>query len=90
MARTNPIQEAVFDIRSRDPDPAVRVFGCFAEQDTFIGLTWKYRRDLGGRSERLFDHAVLEARGVWDEIFPEHQPFYSENIHDHLTNIRIA
>jgi hypothetical protein len=38
MARIDPISDEVWDIRSRDPSPAIRVMGAFAETDVFVAL----------------------------------------------------
>lgn len=81
MARTSPVQDGIFDIRSQDPKPAIRLFGAFCDKDTFIGLTWRFRKELGGKDERLFDQAVLNALGVWKILFPDHLlPVYSTDM----------
>ena len=85
MARTHPVQEGIFDIRSIDPSPALRLFGAFCERDVFLGLTWRWRRELGGKHEKTFDHAVLQARKMWDELMPNHQPLYSERMEDYIS-----
>lgn len=85
MARTYAPQDGIFDIRSRDPKPGLRVFGAFSEPDTFVALTWGYRRDLGDSTDGRFRQAVLSAIGAWDRRFPNCHPFYSENLDDHIT-----
>jgi hypothetical protein len=91
MARTHPVQDGVFDIRSQDPSPGIRVFGCFSEKNTFIALIWRCRKDLGSRNERAFDQAILAAQREWNRLFDPLKPLYSEDIHDHLsTKIRIV
>ena len=37
MKRLDPGRDEVWEIRSRDPEPELRVFGRFAETDVFIG-----------------------------------------------------
>ncbi len=88
MARTNPPQEAIFDIRVHGirNTPATRLFGAFCETDIFLGLTCKLRRNLGGRQERLFDQAILEAMREWDTLLPGHKRHYSERIEDHVSD----
>jgi hypothetical protein len=39
MARLFPGCDEVWEIRSRDPSPSLRVFGRFSELDVFIALT---------------------------------------------------
>jgi hypothetical protein len=38
MARLDEPADEVWDIRSRDPSPALRIFGRFAETDLFVAL----------------------------------------------------
>jgi hypothetical protein len=86
MARTYPPQDGIFDIRSADPKPGLRLFGAFSEPDVFVGLTWRRRKELGDRSQRLFEQAILAAMKEWDALFPNHRPFYSENLNEHVTS----
>jgi hypothetical protein len=46
MARLDPCQREVWEIRDRSR-PSLRVFGSFADRDTFIALTWQWRSILG-------------------------------------------
>ena len=87
MARTDPPQDGIFDFRVHGLKgiPSVRLFGAFCETNVFLGLTWKLRASLGGRDDRLFNNAILQAIGVWDRLMPECRRFYSENIEDHVS-----
>src|SRR4051812_40363654 len=38
LALVDPISDGVWDIRSIDPSPSIRVLGCFAETDIFVSL----------------------------------------------------
>ena len=86
MARTNPVQDGIFDIRSQDPSPAIRLFGAFCEIDVFLGLTWHWRNELGGRDQRAFDFAVMGAAKVWDELLPNCNRLFSDRVEDYLSN----
>jgi hypothetical protein len=86
MARTHPVQDGIFDLRSRDPSPGIRLFGAFCETDVFLGLTWKWRHELGSRHDRLFDLAVLEATGVWDRLLPDCRRLVSDRIEDCISD----
>ena len=91
MARTDPPEQGIFDIRSVDPRPALRLFGGFSETDTFIGLTVRTRKDLGGRYEPHFSKAMTDAQFKWNDLFPDHAPFYSKNPEEHVSqNVRIV
>ena len=75
IARTSPEEFGIFDIRSNNPSPALRLFGAFAEVDTFVGLTIRVRKELGGKAEPKFDDAVTEAALLWNRLFPDNKPF---------------
>jgi len=82
MARTDPIQAGIFDIRSREK-PAQRIFGAFTETDTFVGLTLRQRKDL--KTDALFSEAIVEALMVWNNLFPDHSPFVSADPMEHVS-----
>ena len=42
----DPPENGMFDIRSRDPRPAMRILGGFARKDVFIGLVLRTRKLL--------------------------------------------
>lgn len=72
--------EEVWEIRSRDPAPGMRVFGRFAEQDVFIALTWWNRTDLGGPQSRAWRDAIVGCKTEWRNLFPAHDPITDGNI----------
>ncbi|HSH87276.1 MAG TPA: hypothetical protein VK958_08530 [Methylophilus sp.] len=82
--------EEVWEIRSRDPKPGIRVFGRFAEKDTFVALTLWNRTDLGGPESRAWRDAIVGCKTEWRNLFPAHEPITDENINDYpnyyLTN----
>lgn len=93
MARTEPPQEGIFDFRihGKKAIPSTRLFGAFCETDVFLGLTWNLRSELGGRGDRLFHNAIMQATGVWDKLLPECNRFYSANIGDHVSaNVHVV
>lgn len=72
--------EEVWEIRSRDPAPGIRVFGRFAEKDVFIALTWWNRNDLGGPKSRAWRDAIVGCKTEWRNLFPAHNPITDGNI----------
>ena len=84
IARTCPVEAGIFDIRCREK-PAQRIFGAFAETDTFVGLTLRSRKELGGKDEPMFSEAITDALFVWNDLFPNHGPFVSHNLKDHVS-----
>jgi hypothetical protein len=79
-----PIDE-VWDIRSRDPKPAIRVFGRFADCDMFVALTHRERKSLNNRNDwRL---AVHDAKTRWNRLFHPHDPPFTgeSDIHAYVS-----
>ena len=72
MARTDPVSDGVVDFRVLDPNPGIRVFGCFSEPDTFIALTWGFREEMDRSGE--FDAEVVRCRQAWLTLFPNTLP----------------
>ena len=35
--------DEIWEIRSREPNPSIRIFGRFAEVDVFVATNWQYR-----------------------------------------------
>jgi len=88
MARTHPPKDEVWDIRSRDPKPAIRVLGCFAETDTFIALVYDYRRNLGGPRSREWRNLIERCKAEWRKLFPSFPPHKGEDVNAYVsTNV---
>lgn len=66
--------DEVWEIRSRDPAPGIRVFGRFAETDVFIATTWWLREELGGPKSRPWRDAMVGCKTEWTKLFPAHDP----------------
>jgi hypothetical protein len=84
MGLLSPEGEGIWEIRSRDPKPALRVFGRFAIKDVFVALAWRLRsrRDarwpdrhpLEGRNSLEYQFAQIEVLERWRALFGERQP----------------
>ena len=66
----NPPADGVWDFRSRDPEPAIRLLGGFANKDLFIALTWRWRANLGDRYSQAWRDAIVETTTEWRNMFP--------------------
>ena len=62
-------------------DQGIRCFGCFAEKDLFIALTWNYRENITD-----FGVEVERCREAWDTLFSPLQPFKGANLDEYLSN----
>ena len=79
FAPIDPVALGIWDIRSISPKPEIRCFGAWAEQDTFVALTWRWRDDI-----EKFSEEALECRRQWDRILPSCRPFKGSTIDDYI------
>ncbi len=98
IGRLDPVRDEVWDLRSQDPKPGLRVFFRFAEKDVFVALTcaprsaavsWLRRLPLLGQKSRQWRDAIVECKARWRLLFPAHEPFSGINVDDYLTGARI-
>src|SRR5260370_6873718 len=68
IGRLDQVRDEVWDLRSRDPKPGLRVFFRFAEKDVFVALTCAprsvhvsslHRFPLRGRKSREWRNAIV-------------------------------
>ena len=99
LGRLHPIGDGVWDLRSVDPSPGLRLFFCLAEKDVMIvficsprsvPVPWLQRPPLGARQSKLWKQAQSECKRQWKHIFPAHTPLVSENPDDCISNTVIA
>lgn len=89
IARVHPVSEEVWDFRCLDPRPGIRAFGCFAETDTFIALTWDFRENL--EDEEHWGTEVDRCKKEWQKLFGELPPHQGKELHDYISyNVRPA
>lgn len=76
----------VWEIRVRAPDPGIRLFGRFAEWNTFVAVAWHDRGALGfpgtweGRIAWRF--AALQCLARWNGLFAPYPPLRREDYPD--------
>lgn len=61
------------------PSDHLRLFGCFAEVNYFVGLS------LQGRAGLDFDSEIRKTHSAWRTLFPDAHPVATENIHDYVS-----
>lgn len=86
MGLLDPVGDGIWDIRSRDPNPAIRVLGGFAEKDVFIALTWGLRKNLLDKDSPQWINAINKCRTEWKRLFPTYSPLTGDDISDYLTS----
>jgi hypothetical protein len=75
--------DEIWEIRSREPSPSIRVFGRFASVDVFIATTWEERWFL-----ELFDQWRRYKRrcgAQWRQLFSNYGPHRGATIHDYIS-----
>lgn len=87
LKRLDPADREVWSIRSRDPEPGIRMLGCFAKKDVFVALTWRERAPLLGPNSRGWRDAAVSARTEWNNLFPAYGPLSGGDFHDYISNI---
>ncbi len=77
LALMDPVTDGTWEIRSRDPDPGLRVFGRFPCADTFVALSWEPRsvrfggrNPLGKRDSPEYQFALIETHERWIAALP--------------------
>ena len=85
MAQLDSINDEVWEIRSRDPKPGIRVFGRFAETDLFVALTWWWRSDLKGPKSKQWRSAREGCKAEWRKLFPTYPAQSGTQISDYIS-----
>lgn len=86
LARMDPGRDEVWEIRSRDPKPGIRVFGRFSEPDVFIALNWEYREGLGGPGSREFNVEIQKCKAEWRKCIPTFEAHEGTSVDEYISN----
>jgi hypothetical protein len=86
MARIDPVEDDVFDIRCVDPKPGIRVLGCFADFDLFVALTWNQRENL--EDDKAWRDEIERCKAAWRRLFSPYPPFHGASLNDYLSNFQ--
>ena len=78
----SPASDCVWEIRSVQHDPSVRVLGHFAECDVFISTNFALRSDLGVWESAAWKKVKLMARAIWRRLFFLYKPLEFTNINE--------
>jgi hypothetical protein len=85
MKCLEPECDEIWEIRSIDPRPSLRVFGSFAEADVFIAMHIGRRDELGGFNSPEFKAAIRYTKACWRQLFNTWPPFSGSTINDYIT-----
>jgi hypothetical protein len=95
MGRLSPVADGIWDIRSRDPSPALRVVGGFAEKDVFVALRWGPRSKringttkppLGPKDSREWRDIIVQCGTDWRNLFHTYAPVTGDNLDDYFSD----
>lgn len=85
MARIDPPEYGVWDIRSTSPRPGLRVLGAFFRRDIFIATHIHLRKNLGCRGSSRWAGAREDALTRWQSLLDTHPPLTGGALHDYLS-----
>ncbi len=95
IARLEPLEDNIFDIRSVEPPPALRILFHFAEKDVLVThfcsprsvpVHWLDRVPLLDRRSKAWRKAIVESNANWSVLFPHYSPHSGTKIDDFLSN----
>lgn len=94
MGLLDPVSHGVWDIRSQDPRPGIRILGLFAKTDTFLGLipasrsvstNFIQRGPLGDRGSQEWLDIIAETKALWRRLMPMWAPVTGDNPSDYFS-----
>ena len=85
LSRLDPADDEVWQIRSRAPKPAIRVFGRFADRDCFVALNSRLRKELGGAGSPAFRQEVRNCLAAWRHIFASYDALRGSTVDDYIS-----
>ena len=81
LKQLKPPSDGVWEIRSRRLEPAIRVFGQFAERNILIATSCRYRADLGGFSNSEWKQEKRRVSQIFRQLFPCYSAKTAVNAH---------
>ena len=89
MAVLEPVHNDIWEIRSIDPKPSIRLFGSFVKRNQFVVFTWAWRKELGGRYAKEWRAVIQEFKEEWQAYFGALRPLSGSYPDAYLTNARV-
>jgi hypothetical protein len=92
ISLVDPDDAGIWDIRSRDPKPGMRVLGGFAEPDVFVALCAATRDELGGPGSREWRNFIETAKTKWVQLFNTYPTVKGDKLESYISKkaIQIA
>jgi hypothetical protein len=76
----------VWEIRSRDPEPGIRVFGRFAQFDVYVATDWELRTTLGAFGSFIWRQEIRRCKHDWSTVFDTRDPHTGASVHDYISD----
>lgn len=95
IARLDPAEDDLFDLRSVDPSPGLRVLFHFAAKDVIVThlcsprsvkVSWLDRVPLLDRKSKAWRNAIKESKATWSILFPGHAPHSGIKVDDYISD----
>lgn len=86
--------DGIWDFRSVDPSPGLRLLGAFARADVFVALTpaprsvrvpFIDREPLGDGNSKQWELAIRECKATWRRLFHPYRPHTGSNASDFVS-----
>ena len=84
LSRLDPVEDEIWEIRSIDPQPSIRVFGRFACPDLLVLTNFALRKNLGGPRSREFRDEMVRCATEWKRLFHTYPPYKGDTGHDYV------
>jgi hypothetical protein len=94
MALLDPVSNGVWDIRSQNPAPGLRIFGMFAAKDVFLALIpaarskpvdYLSRGPFEGKDDPAWGEVITETKDLWRRTMSTYQPVSGDNADDYFS-----
>lgn len=82
LALLDPPQDQVWEFRSLEPKPGVRVFGRFSEPNVFVALATELRENI----DDDFTKEKERCKREWRKFFTPYRPHQGYSLAEYLTN----
>jgi hypothetical protein len=87
LARVDPVEQELWDIRAITPPPGMRCVGGFVGCDQFVALVSEYRENY---EPGEFDRLVTLAKQEWERLFGSLTPHSGDGLDAYLTKYIVA
>ena len=77
----SPTAQGVWEIRSTQPDPQMRILGCFAKRDVFVAIDHQFRNELGQFESLAWRAAKRHCLAQWRNLFHPWEQKKETNVH---------